>query len=1149
MNRLFILLYIFLLLGFAHSPLMGQNQSLLQGNNTFQILQSDASGMEIQMSLGDLKVQEVNYPEGSFIRLHGDGLLPSPEEGKPELLMWSRLFELPFNADVEIKVLEKKEQVLDLKSLGIQQSITPHLLSAAKKEGQEVRFELDESIYKTNSFYGNLYQSEYLGVMRHLNIASLRIVPVAYNPVSQQLRVITHLKIKVSFVGGSVTKTFAHKQKYYAPAFEMLSGELINGQVFAFVPPVAQQAAERMLIVTDSNNRKTLKPFVLMKERQGFDVKLAFTQNTSVGSTKTAIKNYIQSEYNSTTPPTYVILVGDVAQIQAWPGQSATTHITDLYYFEYTNDDFPELFYGRFSCEDTTELHNIIEKTLLYEQLTMPDYNYMDTSVLIAGHDNTYGPTHGNGQVNYGINEYFNSSNGIVSKSYLYPSSSSADAQIRADASAGAALLNYSAHGNYNGWSDPSFKNNDVANMTNINKYPVMIGNACLTGTFDYNDCFGEVLTNAPKKGAVAYIGASDNTYWDEDYYWAVGYGNIVANPTFATTGAGIFDGMFHTHNEPYSEWSLSLAQIINKGNMAVVQGGSRVKYYWEVYHCFGDPSLVYYQKKPTPQAPLHNSLLPIGSNSFSVIAEPFALVALSKSDTLVTSIYADSLGNALLNFNPFTTVGQAVLSVTAQNKIPYLDTISILTPNSPYLHMISHQINDSLGNDDNLINYNERIYLGLSLTNLTSFSTGQVDVSISIQDSSLTLIDSIQHVQLFQGYDTLSLYNAFELQIKPVVLNQKTIKVDVEIVDSAGGQWQYFFYMTLNAPELHLGEMIMDDSSFGDGDGYADPGETLILSIPASNIGVGDLLNGIATLSPQNNTVSTSITPVNLNQIKTDTGYILEYTVVVSASAANGAFCPMDLSLSASGYQASQKYFIVVGKIDEDFETGDFTRYNWLSSGSTPWIIDNSEYYQGSHSAKSGIIGNNSTSAMNITMNVLKDDTISFFVKVSTELGYDYLTFKIDNVLMEDWSGNKTWQYVAFPVHKGVHTFTWEYEKDGSSTGGSDAVWLDNIIFPMTDVLSGIETNTVETNQLSVYPNPAQDYLSLRLQSGELSSKASVQFYTLQGKLVQEVKLSELKQSASGVFRMDIQALHSGTYMLIIQDESQRIVRPVVKM
>ena len=45
--------------------------------------------------------------------------------------------------------------------------------------------------------------------------------------------------------------------------------------------------------------------------------------------------------------------------------------------------------------------------------------------------------------------------------------------------------------------------------------------------------------------------------------------------------------------------------------------------------------------------------------------------------------------------------------------------------------------------------------------------------------------------------------------------------------------------------------------------------------------------------------------------------------------------------------------------------------------------------------------------------------------------------------------SGEVAWSQISFPVTAGVHTFKWGYSKDGSVVSGSDAAWVDYIVFP----------------------------------------------------------------------------------------------------
>jgi hypothetical protein len=139
----------------------------------------------------------------------------------------------------------------------------------------------------------------------------------------------------------------------------------------------------------------------------------------------------------------------------------------------------------------------------------------------------------------------------------------------------------------------------------------------------------------------------------------------------------------------------------------------------------------------------------------------------------------------------------------------------------------------------------------------------------------------------------------------------------------------------------------------------------------------------------------------------------------------------------------------LTIGLLVEDFETGDFSAYEWSFNGDAEWVIDDATYYEGSYSAKSGSIVDEQTSTLVISINVTTDDQISFYRKVSSESNYDYLRFYIDGVQIDEWSGEVDWEEVSFPITAGEHTFTWSYEKDYSVSNGDDCAWVDYIVFP----------------------------------------------------------------------------------------------------
>ena len=179
---------------------------------------------------------------------------------------------------------------------------------------------------------------------------------------------------------------------------------------------------------------------------------------------------------------------------------------------------------------------------------TMPSDAYLGEVVMIAGVDASWSPTHANGQINYGTNNYFNPAHGITSHTYLYPASQNASSSIINDISNGVGYANYTAHGSETSWYSPSFTIANINSLQNVNEYPVVVGNCCLTNAFDTGVCFCEAWLRAENKGAVSYIGGTNSTYWDEDYYWGVGYKPpiVATGSPFVPGHTGAYDAMFH---------------------------------------------------------------------------------------------------------------------------------------------------------------------------------------------------------------------------------------------------------------------------------------------------------------------------------------------------------------------------------------------------------------------------------------------------------------------------------------------------------------------------------------------------------------------------------------------------------------------------
>ena len=132
-----------------------------------------------------------------------------------------------------------------------------------------------------------------------------------------------------------------------------------------------------------------------------------------------------------------------------------------------------------------------------------------------------------------------------------------------------------------------------------------------------------------------------------------------------------------------------------------------------------------------------------------------------------------------------------------------------------------------------------------------------------------------------------------------------------------------------------------------------------------------------------------------------------------------------------------------------EDFETGDFSIFDWTFSGYASWAVTSEEKNSGTYSARAGEIDDYGSTTLQVRLDCVSGN-ISFYRRVSSESLSDCLKFYIDGTEKGEWSGEEDWAKVSFPVTAGTRTFEWTYSKDYSIAEGDDTAWIDDIVFPI---------------------------------------------------------------------------------------------------
>ncbi len=1151
-NKYILLSLIFTILSIH---LYAQNQTGKDlSKNTLTILENNFLILEFENGIESLNFSDISSVEGNFSRiLLGNEYTYSGKAGKPELPVIQRLIEIPLDAEISIQIIDDETITYHLSEMGVQNKLYP-IQPSIFKNTQPSPFRMDSVVYSSNKLFSNpLVDVVKLGSLRGTQMARLSVSPVAYNPVQNKLEVHKYLKIQISFKNANLEKTVYEKSRTRSPYHDFSTKLLMNKSNLFTRFDNDLNVPMKYIIVSDPEFRQTLQPFIQWKTQKGFQVIEAYTDDPVVGTTKESIKNYLQQLYNSATPndpaPVFLLIVGDTPQVPSFrrssPASGLSAYYTDLDYVEYTGDHFPELFYGRFSARNIEQLENIIDKTMEYEKYEMPNTSYLNNVLLVAGQESAQlAHTTTNGFINYMKSTYF-PINPMVDTSFYYNESSYRyKEQILAEVDQGKSFIGYTAHCDKNGWHSPAFSTSQANGLNNFRKYFFSINNCCLSSKFDEPECFGEALLRVADAGAIGVIGASSETIWNEDYYWEVGSKNpVTINPNYNANTLGAFDRFFHTHGEPVAEHYTTQGEMVQAGNMAVSQSGSEYEvYYWEIYNLLGDPSLTPYVGMPGVQHFNVPDSIEKGTTEIRLNGSPFAYIALYKDSVLLGAGLSDENGDATVKvLTPLLTEGYLYVTASKQFYQPYRDSIFVYTPSSPKIIQVSYEFTDSLGNVIQKIQSGQLVNVNMTLRNVGGVL--EPNPNTKLENANTEIIKNMHSWPPIDINESVMQQNVFSFRASKGIKDLARVWFNLEISGSDNFLREESIYAVATAPQLSIGDISVDKIRASG---------PIIINVVAKNVGSLQATNTYCKLTSKSENITfpeDSILPV---------GTLLPGEERTVSFAAN--YSPDDdinkwirltvYLYSDNQYDDTEKVSIYPESVAETFESGNFSGNSWINNGNAPWTIENApaHVFKGSYSAKSGKIEDDASSALSITKNVITQDSIRFALKISSEAGYDFLEFYIDNTMVGRWSGTANWKVVSYVVQPGTHTFKWIYKKDFSGSNGYDAAWIDEIILPPSGVDYDISVKPLKTEKLSVllYPNPAKGEINIDILpvSGE---HITIEIYNALGQKMFNKTIPNIAPFQKWSTLLSLSGYAKGTYYAVIYTGREVINRKFI--
>ena len=526
---------------------------------------ADIAGLQVTTRLSGVQLETEITELGEFVQVTWPDSPRSGAIGTPALPVLRRLFVVPRGAQITFEYKTGASVTMEAPA-----AVMPVQAPIEKLPGahEAAEFNYDADAYAAGvAVPVERVTLQRLGIVRHQQLYLLEVHPVAYNPAQQTLTFYPEIVADVQFEGGTLPR-----DKAVMPGLKRL---VLNP---GLLPDVPKRGEGKLLIIGTPTFMLPISGFASAKQNQGFDVAI---HSVAEGTSKESIKDFIAGLYGTAGEPDYILIVGDTDTIPCWVGGGTGSPDTDIQYvcMDDGDDWYPDIPIGRFPVRTMEDLTTMVDKTLYYEAGVYDDPDYLMRAVFMASEDRYWVSE---GTHDWVIDTYLDPMGYTYDKLYCHTYSATTQ-QVRDAFDDGRFFGVYSGHGGTTSWADgPSFSVSDVENLTNENMYSLVFSFACVTGAFEYDECFMETWVLADN-GAVASWGSSVNSYWDED--------DILEKV--------LFDSIYDEFDEVLSE----VGPILNDTKLRYLEhwgDSGMTRRYFEMYNLMGDPTMWVCQE-PTP--------------------------------------------------------------------------------------------------------------------------------------------------------------------------------------------------------------------------------------------------------------------------------------------------------------------------------------------------------------------------------------------------------------------------------------------------------------------------------------------------------------------------------------------------------------------
>jgi len=644
------------------------------------------------------------------IRMEGAGMMV--QLGKPMLPVRHLSVALPPGSravSVEARSLDSREIQGDF---FIMPGQPPQ--PVGQREG-EAPVQADPSVYYSNTSYpGAIITLDHQSNLAGQQLAHVTVYPMQYVPMRRKLRLHTSIELIVHCTPDNRLENTFQEQYYRFTENQrrlyedMLKSMVVNPERVYIDPPesgpslLVPVGQYDHVIITSSTLASYFDSLVYWHTKKGIKDTVVTTDwiyaNYTGADDTTKVREFI-IDANSNWGTMYFLMGGEGSSVpyagRHYYGDSVDQIAPgDQYYSDFDDDWVHEVYVGRVSGDDETQITRFIDKVLKYEKdPPLADY---PLKVLLIGmdlDDDTPAELLKDSIATF-IPGYF-----TINRTYDSDSGSHEDS-VEFYLSAGHNLVNHMDHSNktvmgagyhHHNWL---INRTDVDNLTNDNKMSIITSGGCEPGAFDYDDCIGEhfVIYNDLQAG-VAFIGNSRHGW----YYGGDPYS------LSSELDLWFWHGVFTQDKD-----DLGKALVYAKHQFPHTPNDWDKACEWNV-NLLGEPAMQIWTETPAAVIVTHDSVVPDAPHDFIVtVMEADSITPVEsvlvccwipdQDPGMHVTEYTDASGSVALSVSATTPDDTMLVTVTKHNCLPYEGhaiVTSVVPPLAPHVTQTKKLISD----------------------------------------------------------------------------------------------------------------------------------------------------------------------------------------------------------------------------------------------------------------------------------------------------------------------------------------------------------------------------------------------------------------------------------------------------------------------